>query len=147
LLVLVVVAALIPLAFGLHWWFWPSIPTTSADNVASVEVHLEGFTGNKDDPGNRLEEATVTIADPTQLQALLTVLATARRCSEHKCGNSGTITIRKKDGAEEVLGILPGHDGKYYEFRYGSRINRVNREPFLAVMKSLGVGQVKLSPP
>ena len=53
----------------------------------------------------------------------------------------------QKDGSVEELGILPGHDSAYYEYRYGSRINRVEREPFLAALKAIGVRQILLSPP
>jgi len=55
--------------------------------------------------------------------------------------------IRMKGGSTEELGILPGHNPVYYEYRYGSRINRVDRGRLLAALKTMGVKQVKLSAP
>ena len=146
ILVIIVVVALIPITLGVHWWFWPSIPDVSMDEVASVEVHLIAWQ-NDDDPDNRQIEAKVATTDPDKIKALFSVLSGASRASEHKCGDSGTITIRRKDGETEELGILPGHKREFYEYRFDGRINRVDRERFLAAMKGIGVQQIKLSSP
>jgi hypothetical protein len=39
------------------------------------------------------------------------------------------------------------YDREYYEYRYAGKINRVPREPFLAVLRDMGVEQIKLEPP
>jgi hypothetical protein len=147
-LVLLVLAAtvLVPVTLGLHWWYWPSVPTLVADEVQSIEVHLLPFPKGYD-ADNCQDEARVTITAPAQIGALLDVFRTAERASEHKCPNSGTITIRTKSGDTEELGILPGHNSAYYEYRYGNRINRVDRGRFVAALKAIGVSRVKLSPP
>jgi hypothetical protein len=142
------VGILVPVALVLQWWFLPSIPGVSADEVKAIEVHLVRFHQiNESDPNNRQIEARLKTTDPAKIQALLDVFKGAERASDHKCGNSGTIRIIQKDGSVEELGILPGHDSAYYEYRYGSRINRVEREPFLAALKAIGVRQILLSPP
>jgi len=144
-----VLSVAIPLAlFGLAgaWWLLPSVPELSADRVESIEVHLDRWE-NREIPDNQQKEATVKTDDPQRIQALLDVFQTAKRASEHKCASSGTLTIHKRHGSVETMGILPGHDSAYYEYRYGTRINRVNRQQFLAALKAIGVQQIKESPP
>jgi hypothetical protein len=146
---LLLVALGVPLVlFGLAavWWFLPSVPELSADRVESIEVHLDRCE-NPEVPDNQQKEATVKTTDPAAIQALLKVFQTAERASEHKCASSGTLTIHKRNGSVETLGILPGHDPAYYEYRYGSRINRVDRQQFLAALNAIGVTQIKESPP
>ena len=93
---------------------------------------------------NGQEEARVTARNPANVAGLLAVLQTAERASEHKCGAIGTITIRKLDGSVNVLHILPGHDPRYYEYRYDGRINRVDRESFLEALQAFGVNQISI---
>jgi hypothetical protein len=142
------VAVLVPLALGLHWWFLPNRPTLDAEKVESVTVSLWKYPDRPEvGPGFRQDEVLVTTTDPAVIQPLLDVFRTARRAEEHKCGSSGTITIQRTDGAVEELSILPGHDEPYYEYRMGSRISRVDREPFLAALRALGIERVKTVPP
>ncbi|HEV3144199.1 MAG TPA: hypothetical protein VGZ47_09970, partial [Gemmataceae bacterium] len=103
--------------YCVYWWYWPSVPSASPDQVASVEVLLIE-DGYKDKP-NYQKGATITTTDPAQIRALLDVFSGAERASEHKCGDSGVITIRTKDGRVEKFGILPGHNEAYYEYRLG----------------------------
>jgi hypothetical protein len=131
--------------YGVYWWYWPSVPFASFDEVESVEVILPE-DGHRDEP-NYQKRSTNKTTDPAKIKTFLDVFKTAERASEHNCGDSGAITIRTKDGREEKFGILPGHNEAYYEYRLGSRINRVDREQFLATMKAMGVEQIKLSPP
>ncbi len=146
ILLTVGVAVLTPAVLGLHWWYWPSVPTTSADEVEAIEVHLRRYE-HPSDPDRRQEEGHIRSTVPEQIQALLNVFKAAERASDHKCGNSGTITICKKDGSKQELAILPGHDSVHYEYRYGGRINRIDREQFVIALKGIGVQQIKLSPP
>jgi hypothetical protein len=143
LVVLLVCGALIvavPLAFGLHWWFWPSVPAIAAEDVDSIDVHIyRTNTGQK--------ETRVTTSNPANVESLLAVLQTARRASDHKCGDVGTITVKSQDGTESVLRILPGHDPSYYEFRYDGRINRVDRRKFLEALQAIGVEEISVGLP
>ena len=143
LVVLLVCGALIvavPSAFGLHWWFWPSVPTVAAEDVDSIDVYIYSTkTGQK--------ETRVTTSNAADVESLLAVLQTARRASDHKCSDIGTITIKSRDGTESVLRILPGHNPSYYEFRYDGRINRVDRGTFLEALQVIGVQQISVEPP
>ena len=148
ILILLSIAILIPFGLGMHWWYLPNHPTLDADKVESVEVRLRKYKPNSGfGPGYEQEEARVTTDDAADIQPLLEAFRSAMRSEEHQCGNSGTITIRRKDGTVEEVLILPGHDEQYYEYRLGSRINKVDREPFLAALKALGLTQVKTVPP
>lgn len=145
-IILVVVVACIPVAFGVHWWYWPSIPATSATDVVAIDVHLIRW-GNENDPEHFQKETSLSCTETKKIQALLDVFQNAERTGEHKCGSSGTLMIRKQNGSTEKLHILPGHQAEYYEYRYGSRINRVNRARFLAALRAMGVDQIKLTGP
>jgi hypothetical protein len=129
-LVVLSLVVLVPLALGLDWWFLPNRPTLNAGKVESITVTLPKYDPNPGYPGHGQEAATITTDDPALIQPLLDVFRRAKRGEEHKCGSSGTITIRRKDGDVEELHILPGHDERYYEYRFGGRMNRVSREPF-----------------
>jgi hypothetical protein len=146
-LLVVSVVVLVPLGLGLDWWFLPNRPTRNARNVESVTITLRKSDPRPEYPGYEQEPAEVTTADPALIHPLLDVFRRARRGEEHKCGSSGTITIRRTDGGVEELRILAGHDERYYEYRMGSRINRVPREPFLAALRAMGLNRVKTVPP
>jgi hypothetical protein len=87
------------LAYGLRWWYWPSMPTMSAAKVQSVDIYLTPIKlAAGVDPGIGQDEFRITITDQSQIRALLDVFATAERASEHKCANCGTIHIHRHDG-------------------------------------------------
>lgn len=123
--------------FGLDWWFNPSVPTLDADRVEAIEVNL--FNEKYTSPRAGQAASSHVITDEQVIRKLLAVFAAAQRGSEHKGVTSGQIVVRLKDGGREELGILPGYDDPYYEYRYGFRINRVNRAEFLAALESVGI--------
>jgi hypothetical protein len=130
------------LAFCLHWWYFPSVPSVSADDIKSIEVTM--FPHGPRDSGGDVVQATT---DPEEIQSLINVFETATRTSEHKCGNSGVMRIRRKSGDELELFLLPGHDAAYYEYRYAGRINRVDRAQLIAALNAIGIEKIKLDPP
>jgi hypothetical protein len=140
ILIVVVLALSVPIGLGLHWWYLPSVPTTDSSQVAKVEIILMRIEGDR--PGQRQDEAHITVTDPALIQPLLDVFRDAQRAEEHKCINPGTIRIHRHDGEIEELRILPGHDRPYYEYRFGSRINRVDREALLTALRNLGLPHV-----
>jgi len=142
------IAVFVLLGFGLEWNYFPSRPTLDADAIESVTVRLTKYPPSSSfGPGYEQEAASVTTQDPAVIRPLLDVFRTANRASEHNCGDSGVIEFRRKDGTVEELSILPGHDVRFYEYRLGSRINRVDRESFLAALRAMGVTGVKTVPP
>lgn len=145
--VAVITLLLLPVLFGLHWWYLPSIPSGAADQVAGIDLYL--YREEYPLPGseNKQDELKLTIDNTVRIRELLESFRDARRASEHKCANSGRVSIRWKSGDTEELYILPGHDSRYYEYRFGTRINRIDRERFVTALKAAGVKQIKLSPP
>jgi hypothetical protein len=146
LLVLFAVALLVPLGIGLHWWFLPNYPTTDAKSVRAIEVKLWESKGQTA-PENHQDAAEASTTDPELIREFLAAIRTAKRAEEHKCPDSGTVLIHRNDGVVEEFSILPGHDERYYEYRLGSRINKMDREPFLSALRKLGITSIKLIGP
>jgi hypothetical protein len=146
ILVLTTIAVLVPFMFGLHWWYWPNYPTLDADNVEAIEVHLSEFPKHLP-PECHQDAAEITTTDPNVIRQFLDSFRSARRGSEHKCVNSGTVRVVLKDGTAEAFAILPGHEAAYYEYRLDGKINYVEREPFLAGLRAMGFQKIKLAPP
>jgi hypothetical protein len=88
----------------------------------------------------------VSTRDPEKIETLLAALRHAQATNDHKCGDSGQIVLRKKRGDEVKLGILAGHNQRYYEFRLyrgtSYDIYRVERKPFLKGMEDLGLTEL-----
>jgi len=116
----------------------PDFPTGS---VESVDIELNAW-------GTRQKAARARSADAGKIEALLAVLRKAKLTEDHKCGDTGRLTFRRKDGSEVKFGILAGHDERYHEFRAykgsGYRIFRVQRAPFLKAMRDLNAGDLDL---
>jgi hypothetical protein len=89
------------------------------------------------------EPVAVTTDDPALLDGLATVLLRAEAGKDHKCRDVGTLRITAMDRTEMRLGILPGHDARYYQLRLysGDRyaVFRVERETFLDAIDRIGV--------
>jgi hypothetical protein len=146
-LVLAIIVVLVPLGLGLEWWYLPSVPTTTASSVEAIDVRLHKWESSGMPPECHQDAAEITITDPALIEQFLNVFRFAKRAEEHKCPSSGTIVIRRTDGTLEELFILAGHNEEYYEYRMGSRINKVPRSSFLEAIKALGLKQIKTMPP
>src|SRR5262249_2966339 len=60
----------------------------------------------------------VSNTDAAKVGALLALSSDQHQwLQDDKCGDSGQITLRLKDGGEVKIGILAGHDPRCYEFR------------------------------
>jgi hypothetical protein len=140
------IAVLVVLALGLHWWYWPNHPTLDAEKVESIEVRLWAFP-NHLPPECHQDAAEITTSDPSMIRGFLDTFRSAHRASEHGCVNSGTVRVLLKDGTAEEFAILPGHEEAYYEYRFDGKINRIDREPFLAALRAIGFRKIKLMPP
>lgn len=136
----------LPVGFGLHWRHLPSRPSTDANELAAIEMRLEQIDVPNSN-GLSQERPVERVTEDKAKEQLLDVFKYAERASEHTCGSCGQLTIVLKNGSRQELFILPGHDPAWYEYRYGPRINRVDRERFLAALRAVGVSSVKLKPP
>jgi hypothetical protein len=145
LLYLFLAALGVAIGCGLDWWFFPSVPTTSLDAVDSVEITLLPLLiPRKNLPDGGTKQIQIKTTDRSRIATLLKVFHGAQRASEHKCGSIGTLTIRTRSGRTEQLEILAGHDSANWEYRYAGRINRVDRESFLAALEGIGVERIFL---
>ncbi|GAB4145115.1 MAG: hypothetical protein Tsb009_17140 [Planctomycetaceae bacterium] len=136
------VAFLILVALGVEWWFFPSVPDTTPDKIKEIELELNSDFFRED----RSIATQMTSSNPEVISQLGDVIKTAERGESHKCADIGWLKIHYHNGKTENLGILPGHDESYFEYRWGSRTNRVNRKVFLEWMKQLGVKKLPLKP-
>jgi hypothetical protein len=112
----------------------------AAGSVDQIEIQL-------DDLAEHQKAEHTTSGDKGKIETLLTILRSAKPTKDHKCADSGKITLRlKKDGTKLELGILAGHDAQFYEFRayHNGRydIFRVPRAPFLKAIEAFGVGKL-----
>lgn len=107
--------------------------------VESVDVSL------MDQWGGRQKGAAASTREPHKVEALVAVLRKARPTDDHKCADSGRITLHRSEGETLEIGILAGHNSNYYEFRAyrnsdrGYDMYRIKREPFLEAMAALGL--------
>jgi hypothetical protein len=83
-----------------------------------------------------------------KIKTLFDALATGTPTSDHKCGDSGRITIKRKSGSDVRIAILAGHNPDYYEYRLfndgasGYKMFRTPRKPFVAAMNGLGFAKI-----
>ncbi len=127
------------IVFALFRAFAPRPPLLPKDSIESVAIALE-------ETPNRQQPANISSTDKGKIEALAAVLRRAEPAEDHKCGDGGIITFRFKDGSETRLGILAGHDPRYYEYRAytkrGYSIFRVERDAFMLAMGKLGIARL-----
>ncbi len=125
-------------AYIVRTLYFPIVPSLAVDEVDSVEIELFEWESQ--------QAANVKSADASGIERLLSVIATAERTDDHKCGPVGTVTFKLKKGPAQEISVLPGHDDRYYEFRYERKIHRVDRDEFLEALRSVGVTSILLEP-
>ena len=117
--------------FGIYFWLRRSPDIPSSVDSAHV-VFLKPYSMTK--------TADVRINDSVKISAILEVLRSGVAISEHKCASVGMISF---DGEESFsIGVLPGHNTDYYEFRHDGRIFRVSRKIFIDVLTAAGVKEI-----
>jgi len=135
----------IPAACYYVWTGYLRQPALLADRVELVEISLHDQMGNK-------TQQTLS-KDPAKISALVEVLRTGKPASDHKCGNSGKVTLVLFGDTKIELGLLAGHHPEYYEFRLYTNdwrqyeMYRVDRAAFLAALESMQITQVDLGGP
>ena len=63
------------------------------------------------------ESWTVKCTDHDLIERLVLILREGQPSQDHKCADIGTITIHFEGGRAVKLGILPGHNEEFYQFR------------------------------
>jgi hypothetical protein len=122
----------------------PQPPALVSGEIATVDVNVFPIA---DRPA-----AHVSNAEQPKIEALAQVLRAGTLVEDHKCGNTGRISFRFTDGHGLEVGILAGHDGRFYEYRLyapsgGYSVFRVDRKPFLTAMANLGLPELDLGLP
>jgi hypothetical protein len=121
---------------------WPRstvLPPLTPADVEAIEIQIEAWETT---PARHYRTA-----DEAAIARFLAAIRTARPATEHMCGTLAYVSIHCKNGSVESLGILPGHDPRFYEYRYARTINRVERVPFLEALAAIGVRDMKVDPP
>lgn len=57
----------------------------------------------------------------------------------HLCVNIGDLSLKRADGSEFSVEILPGHDADSFEYRYGGVYREIDRSDFLQAVAPFGV--------
>jgi len=105
----------------------PTIPA----GAKSVTITL-----NEPVSGNRIVEKTVS--ERSVIDQLVATLSLARSAEEHKCPSLGTIFF-VTETANMTIGILPGHDAEFCEFREGGTLFRLSRDAFISSLVAAGI--------
>lgn len=123
-------------AVGAVWWWVaqrnPALAGIEADSVRAVEVQFAPWGEEAPRPGGESN-------DPDAVAALVAVLRTGTEGRDHKCGDRGTLTLKRASGATVRLTFLPGHSPEWYELRYSTKLYRVPRAAFVEAVRRIGV--------
>jgi hypothetical protein len=134
------------LVYGYIFWMsprrQPNLPQ-EAFQTLGIQLHAE-----RNQPPQ-----TVTSTDAVKIAALVKVLRSGEPTDDHKCADSGELTLQLASGEKRSLGILPGHHAPYYEFRLRAtngrnyEMYRVDRAALLAALADFGITKVDLGAP
>ena len=123
-------------AVGAVWWWVaqrnPVLAGIEADSVRVVEVQFGAW-------GEEPPRAGGESNDPAAVAALVAVIRAAAEGTDHKCGDRGTLVLKRASGAVVRIDFLPGHSAEWYELRYGGSLYRVPRPSFVEAMRRIGV--------
>jgi hypothetical protein len=130
-------SVLLALVLGAVWLYSqreksPSIPA----RAKTVTITL-----NEPSSGNLIVEKTVS--DRAVIDQLVATLSLATSAKEHKCPSLGTITF-VTEAATTTVGILPGHDTDFYEFREGGALFQLSRGAFIDCLVAAGVNREEI---
>ncbi|MCP3923053.1 MAG: hypothetical protein GY714_10750 [Desulfobacterales bacterium] len=114
-------------------------PDFEFTNEDIVKIRIQAYTYPL-----RTEKHEIVVSDPKKIVELLAVFNKGKITKDHKCPDEGTVCFILKGGNEYKLHYLPGHEYKYYEFRYGKDLFKVKRNVFIKAMKNAGVLEIYL---
>lgn len=128
----------IAIALATYAW-WPATPPKPPALVDTeiTTVDLKRFLIATDKP------TSASTGDPAKIKALAEIVKTGIPTDDHKCADGGRLSFHLAGGKTLEVGILAGHDERYYEYRVyssereGYSMFRVDREAFLAAMANI----------
>ncbi len=84
--------------------------------VQSVRVTIDP-NANCAQPDPNRKAIEIDTAEASRFLPLLNILSAAKPSTDHKCGDNGSILLRKRDGNAIRIGLLEGHNARSYEYR------------------------------
>ncbi|MDB5349101.1 MAG: hypothetical protein JWN86_348 [Planctomycetota bacterium] len=120
----------------------PSVPPPG--KVSALDVDLQATPQGQ-------KAIRITTTDPAKIAPLLALLRSGSPTSDHKCGDTGSLTLHTQDGATARITLLAGHDPGQYEFRVysdgGYTLYHVGHPAIQQAMTSLGTGDLDKAVP
>lgn len=122
----------------------PKPPALVSREIATVDVNVYPLADR--------QAAHVSTAEQPKIEALAQVLRSGTLVEDHKCGDTGRISFHFTDGHALELGILAGHDDRFYEYRLYApsgdySVFHVDRRPFLTAVANLGLPELEAGSP
>jgi len=133
-IVIAISVCAVVLPIGLYRYMVNAHTAFESEDVTAIEVVIL----SRDASHKRVTHNYKT-ADRGTIDKFVELFRRRERVEDHKCARHGQILIRHHTSGIEELYIMRGHDSLFWEFRYDGVPYRVPREPFLGVMKDIGV--------
>jgi hypothetical protein len=132
-IVLAVVAVLVTASAvtALMWRRLKEQPFTE-QRVVAVTLELYG-------PPYGRAVAKAEESDAIAVRRLTQMLDRGTSTEPHSCVNIGHLSLKRADGSQFSLEILPGHDARFFEYRYGGVYRRIDRSDFMQSVAPFGV--------
>lgn len=126
-------AILCTVYFGIYFWLRRSPDIPSSANSAQV-IFLASDLSTR--------QVDITVSDPSMLTPLIELLDKAEPTGSHKCTSVGAVIF---DGEEPfTIGLLPGHNPNFYEFRFDGRAFKIPRQDFIKILENIGIDQTNV---
>lgn len=73
------------------------------------------------------QSKTMTISDQSIINKILKLFNEHTQIRDHKCSSVAILIFESETGGN-ILSLLPGHNKKFYEFRFNQAIYKIHRE-------------------
>jgi hypothetical protein len=110
---------------ALAWYFYLRPPWLKRGEITSVTIAIG--------------KVHATVTSRPECEKIYKALRQARPRTDHKCPTIGYITLQFKDGGQDAVGVLPGHDLELYDLRHRGTCFTLSREVFFAALNNAGV--------
>jgi hypothetical protein len=116
-------------------------PMLPAGEIESVEIAAFDWSVQQEVP-------LITGTDAAAVEALAAVIRSGAPTAGHKCRDTGKLRFHLRDGSVVSLGILPGHQSGFVEYKvYAGETAEwfhVDEAAFAAAVERLGVSASQL---